>query len=89
MLSSLFSVWVKNVYSLRIAGGISGVQMYTPSALSVVSTVVLVQNPTVMLRVVPVLYALLSTAKKAVFNLLTGRLYPQSTGPIINPNKEK
>jgi hypothetical protein len=84
----LFSTWVKNVYSLRIAQGIKSDQLPTTSPLTHQFTHTAVHNYLLIPLLVQVFAPSFSTPKISNLYLLYARLYPQSTPPI-NMKKKK
>lgn len=89
MPNTLSTAWVKNVYSLRIAQGVTSGYSSTPlPSLSKNTTAQRVQTP-FFTHTIRNLSARLSTQKNQLFNLLSNHLYPLSTAPTIKKNKEK
>ena len=74
--------WVKNVYSLRTAGGTTSAMLYTASLLPISSGFEAVYKSPALTLSLHRFTAYLYTAKISVFNLLLHHLYPQSTAPI-------
>ena len=79
--------WVKNVYSLRISGGISSGHSYTALAYSPTFTRLAVEKLSKLSRFVPAFASHLSPAFSDRFHLLYRQLYPLSTPLIITETK--
>ena len=89
MLKTTTFAWVKNVYSLRTAGGTTGASLYTASLpLTSYGTKAVYNSPALtpsLHRFAPYLYTVIF----GHFNLLLHHLYPQSTAPINMKKKLK
>lgn len=88
MPNTLSQAWVKNVYSLRIARGVTGGQTYTESVQNSQSALSPVHKHPTLSRLLPVFEPNLSTTISRQFNLLINHLYPLSTHPTITETKE-
>lgn len=88
MLNTLSPTWVKNVYSLRLVGGITGVWVYTDGRTIWLNQRIGVYNRPFLPLFIPTFLAVVSTFKTIFSPLLYGHLYPLSTGLIIKRNKE-
>jgi hypothetical protein len=89
MSNPLINAWVKNVYSLRIGGGLnSGYMQRSYTALTYPTQQVRVQTPT-FTQVSTMFSSALSTLKMNFQPLLIVDLYPVSTAPTIKRTKEK
>lgn len=89
MSNTLINAWVKNVYSLRIDGGLnSGNIQNSYTATSLASNALWVQTPT-FTQVSTMFSAVLSTLKMSLQPLLIANLYPVSTVPTIKRTKGK
>ena len=82
MLKVTAFAWVKNVYSLRTAGGTTSATLYTASLLPIDLDFKAVYNSPVLALSLHRFTTYLYTVKISVFNLLLHHLYPQSTAPI-------
>lgn len=82
MLNATTFAWVKNVYSLRTAGGTTGALLYTASLPSTSSNHQAVYNLPALTLSLHRFATYLYTAIFSYFNLLLHHLYPQSTAPI-------
>jgi hypothetical protein len=83
------NTWVKNVYSLGIAGGINSGPLYTGSPLTAYQPQNWLYKPPVLLSLIPVFSPQLSTPFLQKIPLLIALLYPQSTVPTIKRTKER
>jgi hypothetical protein len=83
----LSPAWVKNVYSLRILGGITSDDMYTGVSQNAIYPQLPVHKPTYLSLFIPVLSTQLSTRFFANLPPLIRQLYPQSTVPTIKRTK--
>jgi hypothetical protein len=81
--------WVKNVYSLGIAGGIKSGSVYTVGVFVGHQPQNWLYKPPVLLTLIPDFTAQLSTSFLRKIPLLIAWLYPQSTVPIIKRTKER
>lgn len=88
MPNTLSQAWVKNVYSLRIARGVTGGQTYTESCSDTQITPSPVYKHPTLSRLLPAFEPSLSTTIFRQFNLLINHLYPLSTVPTITETKE-
>jgi len=88
MPNTLSLAWVKNVYSLRIARGVTGGQTYTETTRMAQDPVSPVHKHPHLSQLLPVFEPNLSTTIYRQFNLLINHLYPLSTSPIITETKE-
>lgn len=88
MRKSLLTSWVKNVYSLGIETGKTGVLLYTRKTYDRFIIQLSVNNSPVFHIFIPSLYTTLSTFKKLFIPPLNTYLYPLSTEPIIIRTKE-
>ena len=82
MLKVTAFAWVKNVYSLRTAGGTTSATLYTASLLPISSAFEAVYNSPALALSLHRFTTYLYTVKISVFNPLLHHLYPQSTAPI-------
>lgn len=89
MPNTLLTTWVKNVYSLRIAGGIKSVYSYTGEVLRLYFTQQQRDKSPILPSLIPAFYTQLSTSFLRKIPLLIAWLYPQSTVPTIKRTKER
>ena len=80
---------IKNVYSLRTQTGTNSDHLPTPSLLTNQLSSSAVHKYRVTPLFVLAVTAQFYTQKNSYFNLLTSRLYPQSTAPINKKKKER
>ena len=85
---TLVDKWTKNVYSMGKLNRTNGDNLPTPLLLTSQFTASTVHNPLFIPRFIQSFTAQLSTLKNTHFNLLNRRLYPLSTAPINNNEKE-
>jgi hypothetical protein len=88
MPNILSQAWVKNVYSLRIARGLTGGRTYTESTQNNQNALSPVHKHPALSQLLPVFKPDLSTVISRHFNLLINYLYPLSTHPTITETKE-
>lgn len=89
ILKTVYSTWVKNVYSLRTTRGTTSKLLSTVTSRTNDDQQRAVHKLAVILNLVHQFKTYLSTTKIRRFNLLYSDLYPQSTPPINKRNKEK
>jgi len=82
MPKSVFSAWVKNVYSLLIQEGTNGVHLPTTQTFSTYFSTKPVHKLLSLPRFIPAFPLQLSTQKITQIPLLNSYLYPLSTPPI-------
>ena len=88
MPNTLSPTWVKNVYSLRTAGGVTSDKTYTEGYSGAQITRSPVHKHPHLSGLLPAFEPDLSTAIYRQFNLLINHLYPLSTVPTITETKE-
>lgn len=87
--TSLFSTWVKNVYSLCVEGVVNRAQSYTDTYKSTFTPNLTRVQPTTFTQLVDSFAPFVYTANFRYFNLLNAHLYTVSTAPTIKKNKKK
>lgn len=88
MPNTLSTTWVKNVYSLRIGGGITSGVSYTVIAILVSLSHLVVHKLSNLSRLIPVFPTQLYPSFSGQSPLLNSQLYPLSTPPTITETKE-
>lgn len=89
MPKSLFSAWVKNVYSLFIVEGTNSAHLPTALSFAPYFPTQPVHKTPSFPRFIPVFPLRLSPLKIASLPLLNNHLYPLSTPPINTKTKGK
>ncbi len=86
--TSLFTAWVKNVYSLCVEGVVTSAQSYTGSLQNVLQLTTTRVQPLSFTHTIDSFTPALYTANFLNFNLLNRHLYTLSTAPTIKKKKE-
>lgn len=88
MSNTLLITWVKNVYSLRMNGGVNGGYTQNSYTSPISRTMAMWVKARIYTHISTNFSAVLSTVKMSMQPLLISQLYPLSTVPTIKRTKE-